>query len=140
MSDKVIQKKSAGGVLYHEGKYLTIKWGSERTYELPKGTIELGETPEETCVREMLEETGYNIRVTHLLNIATFTFKWHDGNTYEKTVYYFLVERIDDAEPIPSREEGEDFENIWLSYEDAIAQLSHQDMREAVELAHDIVG
>lgn len=140
MGDRVIKKTSAGGVLYQEGRYLIIKWGSERTYELPKGTIETGETPEEACVREMLEETGYNVRVTYPLNKATFTFNWHDGDTYEKTVHYFLMERTDDAAPTPSREEGEDFENIWLPYEDAITRLSHRDMREAVELAHSIVS
>jgi 8-oxo-dGTP pyrophosphatase MutT (NUDIX family) len=136
MSDRVIKKVSAGGVLYHEGKYLVIKWLSQKTVELPKGTIETGETPEVTCVREVLEETGYNVRITHPLNVATFTFKWKDGNTYEKTVHYFLMKRADEALSMPMREEGEDFKNMWVEYDEAIKLLSHDDMREAVERAH----
>lgn len=139
MNDQVIKKISAGGVLFHKGKYLVIKWISQRTTELPKGTIEAGETPEATCVREVLEETGYNVRVTHPLSVATFTFDWKDGKTYEKTVHYFLMERTDDAPSIPAREEGEDFENMWLEYDEAVKLLSHKDMREAVERAHVIL-
>lgn len=140
MDKKIIKKESAGGVLCHNGKYLVIKWLSQGTVELPKGTIEAGETPDQACVREVREETGYNVRVTHPLNIATFTFDWKDGNTYEKTVHYFLTERIDDKNPAPAREEGEDFENMWLSFDEAIKFLSYQDMREAVKTTHDIRG
>lgn len=140
MDKKIIKKESAGGVLHHNVKYLVIKWLSQGTVELPKGTIEPGETPEQACVREVREETGYNVRVTHPLNVATFTFDWKDGNTYEKTVHYFLAERIDDKNPAPAREEGEDFENMWLSFDEAIKFLSYQDMREAVKMARDIRG
>lgn len=138
-SDQVIKKVSAGGVLYHKGKYLLINWKSQQTVELPKGTIEQEETPEITCVREVLEETGYNVRVTYPLNVATFTFDWKDGNTYEKTVHYFLMERLDEAAPVPAREEGEDFENMWVEYDEAIRLLSHEDMREAVKRARAIL-
>ncbi len=31
------------------------------TYDIPKGTIDLGETPYQTAVRECSEEAGYNI-------------------------------------------------------------------------------
>lgn len=139
MNDQVIKKVSAGGVLFHEGKYLVVNWLSQQTVELPKGNIEPGETPEVSCVREVLEETGYNVRIVKPLNVATFRFDWKDGNTYEKTVHYFLMERIDEKDPAPAREEGEDFENMWLSYDEAIKSLSHQDMREAVEMARGVL-
>ena len=61
MDKDIVKRVSAGGVVYHKGKYLVIKWGSEKTTELPKGTIELGENPEQACVRELKEETGYTI-------------------------------------------------------------------------------
>lgn len=140
MDDKVIKKVSAGGVLFHDEQYLTIKWLSENTIELPKGTIEHGETPEQACVREMFEETGYNVEVTHPLGHNTFTFQWKDGKTYEKTVHYFLMKRTDDAAPTPHREENEDFDNLWLTYDKAIQLLTHDDMKEAVKKAYTIIA
>ncbi|HEX7483687.1 MAG TPA: NUDIX domain-containing protein [Candidatus Saccharimonadales bacterium] len=139
MTNDVIKKVSAGGVLYHQGKFLVIKWLSEDTVELPKGTIETNETAEEACVREMFEETGYNVAITDNLGQNTFAFKWKDGKNYEKTVHYFLMKRVDELEPTPNREENEDFENLWLSYDEAIAQLTHDDMRGAVMKANDII-
>jgi 8-oxo-dGTP pyrophosphatase MutT (NUDIX family) len=140
MTDNVIKKVSAGGVLVSGDKCLVIKWISQNTIELPKGTIEQGETPQEACVREVAEETGYNARVTSKLNTATFRFKWKDGNDYEKTVHYFLMERIDNNPPAPKRSEGEDFENMWVTFSDAINLLSFEDMREAVSRARFTLG
>lgn len=36
-------------------------------WNFPGGGIEPGETPEEACIRELKEETGYTIRVLRLL-------------------------------------------------------------------------
>lgn len=135
----IIKKVSSGGVLYHEGKYLVIKWQSQGTTELPKGTIEKGETPEQACIREMFEETGYNVKIIHSLGESTFTFNWKDGNTYQKTVHYFLMIRTDNAIATPHREEGEDFENEWLTFEQAYKNLSHDDSKQILKKAQIIV-
>jgi ADP-ribose pyrophosphatase len=37
------------------------------TWEFPAGTVEQGEPPEESCRRELLEETGYPARTVHAL-------------------------------------------------------------------------
>ena len=37
------------------------------TWEFPAGTVEQGEPPEESCRRELLEETGYPARAVHAL-------------------------------------------------------------------------
>jgi len=135
MTKEIIRKFSSGGVIYDKGKYLTIVWGSEGTTELPKGTIEEGETPEETCVREVLEETGYNVKIVKYLDESTFTFDWHDGKTYKKTVYYYLLERADELAPEPQRLEHEDFENQWLSADEAYKALTYDDAKAILQLA-----
>jgi len=140
MKDSIIKKVSAGGVLYHNNKYLIIRWNSENTYELPKGTIERGETKEEACVREVLEETGYNTKIVKYLGNHTFTFDWKDGKKYEKNIHYFLMKRADDFEEKTQREDNEDFNNIWLPFKDAYKLLTHDDMKNALKKAHDFLN
>ena len=55
-----------GGVVIHEGRALLIKRGSaplEGQWSIPGGTLELGESIEEGVRRELLEETGIEVRV-----------------------------------------------------------------------------
>jgi 8-oxo-dGTP pyrophosphatase MutT (NUDIX family) len=139
MGRDIVKKISAGGIIHHNGRYLTIRWTSEGTTEFPKGTIEPGETPEQACIREVLEETGYNVRIIVPLTVSNFTFDWHDGRTIEKTVHYFLLERIDELEPVTNREDNEDFDNNWLSAEEAYSALSFDDMKVALKKAISIV-
>lgn len=139
MTKNIIPKFSAGGVLHSKGKYLTIIWGSEGTVELPKGTIEAGETPEEACIREVFEETGYNVRVGRHLTESVFIIDWHDGNTYKKNVQYYLLERTDELEPTPLRLAHEDFTNQWLSGEESYKALTYDDAKLAMRKAIDII-
>lgn len=139
MTNKIIKKVSAGGVLYDKGKYLTIKWISEGTVELPKGTIEPGETSEAACIREVFEETGYNTRIVSPITVSSFTFVWHDGKTYEKTVHFYLLERVDNLDPTPNREANEDFENLWLDADDTYLLLTYENIKDVFKKAIDIV-
>jgi 8-oxo-dGTP pyrophosphatase MutT (NUDIX family) len=130
-----VKKISAGGVVYHNGKFLLIKWKSEGTVELPKGTVETGETLEDAALREVLEETGYKGKIIDKLNTFNHVFTWHDGVTYDKTVHYFLMLLDDDKKFRHQRQENEDFINKWVPIHDAEQQLTHSDTKEAVRLA-----
>ncbi len=138
MKKEQIRKFSAGGVIEDNGKYLVIRWLSEKTVELPKGTIEAGETPEQACVREVMEETGYLTTIVAPLLEHTFTFDWKDGKTYKKTVYYYLLKRVSSEEPSPDRMANEDFENVWMSGEEAYKALSFDHMKQALRKAAEI--
>lgn len=136
----VIHKVSAGGVVYHRGKVLTIKWLSKNSIEFPKGAVEPGETVAETSVREVFEETGYKVRLGQSLDQVTFEFDWDDGKRYRKSVYYFLMSLMNDDQPTPNRESNEDFENLWLSPEEASAMLTHDDSKEVLRRAMRVVN
>jgi 8-oxo-dGTP diphosphatase len=61
-----------GGVVIEEGKALLIRRGSEPLlgeWSIPGGTLELGETLEEGVARELLEETGLEVRVLELIEV-----------------------------------------------------------------------
>ena len=79
------------------------------------------------------------VRIVAPLTISDFIFDWHDGRTINKIVHYFLLERIDELEPVANREDNEDFENTWLTAKDAYSALSFDDMKAALKKAIDII-
>ena len=52
------------GILYEDGKILLSHELNTGWYLIPGGGAEEGETPEECCIREMLEETGWQVAPT----------------------------------------------------------------------------
>lgn len=70
MQKDTVQKRSAGGIVHNNGKFLVLDALDHGQIILPKGTMERGETPEETAVREILEETGYHTKIKAPLQIV----------------------------------------------------------------------
>jgi ADP-ribose pyrophosphatase YjhB (NUDIX family) len=61
-----------GGVVIEDGRTLLIRRGSEPLrgeWSIPGGTLELGETLEAGVARELLEETGVEVRVLELIEV-----------------------------------------------------------------------
>lgn len=58
-------------VVQHDGRYLLVEEHAMGLVVLnqPGGHIETGETPEETVVREALEETGCSIRCSEMIGV-----------------------------------------------------------------------
>src|SRR5258708_41616 len=61
-----------GGVIIDQGRTLLIRRGSEPLlgeWSIPGGTLEIGESLEEGVARELLEETGIEVRVLELIEL-----------------------------------------------------------------------
>lgn len=69
-------------------------------WSLPKGHIELGETAEQTAIREVAEETGIKGSVLAALGRIDYWFVT-DGRRVHKTVHHYLM-RFSGGEP-PTR-------------------------------------
>jgi 8-oxo-dGTP diphosphatase len=61
-----------GGVIIVDGRALLIRRGSEPLlgqWSIPGGTLELGESLQQGVARELLEETGIEVRVLELIEV-----------------------------------------------------------------------
>ena len=59
-----------------EGRVLLALWneGSRRQWTLPGGGLELHERAEDGAVREVLEESGYDVEIDELLGVDSYVF------------------------------------------------------------------
>ncbi len=92
---------SAGGVLFKDGEVLLIK-NPSGAWSFPKGNIEKGERPEETAVREVLEETGVKGEIIDYIGEISYWYYFEGEKTF-KTVKYYLMRYLE-GEPKPSWE------------------------------------
>jgi 8-oxo-dGTP pyrophosphatase MutT (NUDIX family) len=138
--NKTIYKYASGGIVFCRGRVLTLKIAPPyNEIVFPKGTIEKGETPERTAVREIAEETGYDAHVIAPIGVFSYEFD-EDGNHYHKKLHYFILALSDVNQiPVPRREEGEKFENLWLPIKDAKLQLTHDNNKEMLTKALKII-
>lgn len=60
-------RPSAYGIIVHEGKILLMNNKNSSKLSLPGGGIDLGESNAEAVKREVVEETGINVRVNQLI-------------------------------------------------------------------------
>jgi 8-oxo-dGTP pyrophosphatase MutT (NUDIX family) len=64
---------------------------------LPSGAMDPGESAEETCVREVMEETGLEVRVTRLVGIYTspdLIIEYADGDRCQMVAMTFEAKVI----------------------------------------------
>ncbi len=126
---------SAGGIVVrYEASEPWLVVGSRRrerdgrTWTLPKGTPDAGETLEETALREVREETGLEVRITGPLDSIEYTFS-QSGTRIHKTVHYFMME------PVGGDLSGHDheFDEVrWIRFEEAPAMLTFETERTLV--------
>lgn len=130
---------SAGGVAFrHTNSQLEIvliKTASEGRWQLPKGIIDPGETPEIAALREVREEAGIDCKLLLPLDVIDYWFVDRYGPTPQKThkfVHYFLMEYISGD---VNDHDDEVFEARWVDSADAAQMLSFDTERSVVEMA-----
>lgn len=72
----------AYGLIIRENRVLLAHWNDAKnspSWTLPGGGLEVGEDPAAAAVREVLEETGYRVRLDALLGLDSLHFGPGEG-------------------------------------------------------------
>ena len=105
------------------------------TWTLPKGTPALGETVEETALREVREETGIEARIVDDLGSIQYSFA-RRGVRFNKEVRHFLMEatggdvKLHDAEYDEAR---------WFGLAEALQRMAYVNETEVVRRAQPLI-
>ena len=122
--------RAAGGFVHNtEGQILMIfRMG---VWDFPKGKAEAGETIEETAVREVLEETGIQARITGTAPFSVFhTYDTYGPKMLKETVWYEMEAVA--GSTIPQTEE-QIAQAVWVE-RDKVTELlkdSYASLKEA---------
>lgn len=85
-------------LVFNEDKELLLNLRSDtNTWGIPGGSMELGETIEETAARELFEETGLKAKYYELLTVLSgndFYFKYPNGDELYSVIPLFLAKDV----------------------------------------------
>jgi 8-oxo-dGTP pyrophosphatase MutT (NUDIX family) len=104
-------------------------------WSLPKGHIELGETAEQTAIREVAEETGIQGTVLAALGSIDYWFVT-EGRRVHKTVHHYLMRFLGGE---LSDEDVEVSEVAWVPLKELPSKLAYADERRLAEVAGELI-
>lgn len=127
-------EKSCGAVVYRimnqEVQYLILKSSGRNSYwRFAKGHMEESESEQETCIREVFEETGIQIVPEEFRMVDTYWI----SNTVKKEVVLFLGNAAD--QPITLQQE-EIMDYCWCRFDEAEALLTYESAKKQLRQAN----
>lgn len=127
------REKSYGAVIINEKKeFLLIRHKNGGHWDFPKGHKEAGESSKETALREVLEETGLQVR---LIDGFKEKSKYTPRPGVEKTVTFYLGFSMGEV----TIQEEEIVEYEYLSYDEAKARITFKESRSIIASAKQFI-
>ena len=133
----MIEATSCGGIVIYRGKILLLYKNIRGKYEgwvLPKGTVEKGETHEETALREVKEESGVDAEIVKYLGESHYTFQVSQDEI-SKSVHWYLMT----AGSYYSRPQREEYfqDSGYYKYHEAYHLLKFANEKQMLEKAYE---
>ncbi|MEZ4925959.1 MAG: NUDIX domain-containing protein [Saprospiraceae bacterium] len=114
--------EAAGAFVQNEDGKLLVFY-RRGSWDMPKGKIDPGETPEQAAIREVQEETGLiNLKIEKFLMPTWHTYEQNDKRILKKTWWYLMT--TSDQKVTPQTEE-DIVEIRWVNARDWIKQETH---------------
>jgi 8-oxo-dGTP diphosphatase len=134
---------SAGGVAFRwkdsEPQIAIVSVKPKLRWQLPKGIVDSGESPQVTAVREVREEAGVETELIKLIETIEYWYrsvKYGKPVRYHKFVHFYLLEyKSGDV----ADHDHEVEESRWVSFDEAMEMLDFKNERDVVEKARNMV-
>ena len=135
---------SAGGVAFRwrdsEPEMAIVSVKPSLRWQLPKGIVDPGESPERTAVREVREEAGVETELISLIETIEYWYRsvrYGNPVRYHKFVHFYLLRyRSGDV----SDHDDEVAEARWVSFDEAVEMLVFESERAVVQKAGAMIG
>ena len=131
-----IEQRSAGGAVFRESggklQVVMILTAAEKRWQIPKGIIDPGETPEQAAIREVREESGVNAEIIEKIATTDYWFSFPiDGirRRIHKYVDFYLM-RYTGGDTADHDDEA--VEARWADVDEALAMLEFDQERNVV--------
>ena len=132
----MIEATSCGGVVIYRGKILVLYKRYKNKYEgwvLPKGTVEMGETHEETAIREVKEESGADAVIRRYLGATHYNFSTSREMVNKEVLWYLMY-----SESYYSKSQREEYfeDSDDYKYNEAFHLLRFPNEKQILEKAY----
>jgi 8-oxo-dGTP diphosphatase len=140
----VKEQVSAGGVVFRGDKesaeVVIVSVGGQNRWQLPKGLVEKGESPEIAAVREAREEGGVASEVVQTIETVEYWYAGLDNGIrvrFHKRVHFYLLRYLSGD---TKDHDWEVNEARWVPIEEATSQLAFDNERRVMERARELIG
>jgi 8-oxo-dGTP pyrophosphatase MutT (NUDIX family) len=140
---ETLDQISAGGVAFRwadsQPEMVIVSVKPKLRWQLPKGIVDPGESPEVTAVREVKEEGGVETERLGLIETIEYWYRSVKNGKpvrFHKFVHFYLLEyRGGDV----SNHDHEVEEARWVRFDEAVEMLEFKSEREVAEKAHAMI-
>ena len=135
---------SAGGVAFRwkdsEPEIVIVSVKPKLRWQLPKGIVDPGESPQVTAVREVREEAGIDAELLKLIETIEYWYRSVKAGKpvrYHKFVHFYLMKYKSGN---VSDHDHEVEEARWISFDEALDMLDFKSEQEVVEKAREMIA